>query len=71
MTIAPTPLAEQDLPAPLSHESAADDDYHRRFGGVARLYGADGLARLEAASVCVIGIGGVGSWAQTRCAGAE
>nr|WP_238264762.1 tRNA cyclic N6-threonylcarbamoyladenosine(37) synthase TcdA [Cupriavidus pauculus] len=57
------PLAEQDLPAPLSHESPADDDYHRRFGGVARLYGAHGLARLEAANVCVIGIGGVGSWA--------
>ena len=57
MTITPTPMAEQDLPAPLSHESAADDDYHRRFGGVARLYGAPGLARLEAANVCVIEIG--------------
>lgn len=51
------------LPEPLTHESPADDDYHRRFGGVARLYGAAGLARLEAASVCVVGIGGVGSWA--------
>ncbi|CAG2127587.1 tRNA cyclic N6-threonylcarbamoyladenosine(37) synthase TcdA [Cupriavidus plantarum] len=64
MTIAPPPLAEKpDLPAPLTHESPEDDDYHRRFGGVARLYGAEGLARLEAASVCVVGIGGVGSWA--------
>ncbi|WER45084.1 tRNA cyclic N6-threonylcarbamoyladenosine(37) synthase TcdA [Cupriavidus sp. WKF15] len=51
------------LPEPLTHESPADDDYHRRFGGVARLYGNAGLARLEAASVCVVGIGGVGSWA--------
>jgi tRNA A37 threonylcarbamoyladenosine dehydratase len=34
-----------------------------RFGGVARLYGSDGLIRLAAASVCVVGIGGVGSWA--------
>ncbi|EON17141.1 molybdopterin/thiamine biosynthesis family protein [Cupriavidus sp. GA3-3] len=51
------------LPEPLTHESPAEDDYHRRFGGVARLYGAAGLARLEAASVCVVGIGGVGSWA--------
>ncbi|AGW91487.1 tRNA cyclic N6-threonylcarbamoyladenosine(37) synthase TcdA [Cupriavidus sp. DF5525] len=51
------------LPEPLTHESPADDDYHRRFGGVARLYGAAGLARLEAAHVCVVGIGGVGSWA--------
>ncbi|WP_426151849.1 tRNA cyclic N6-threonylcarbamoyladenosine(37) synthase TcdA [Pseudomonas sp. DC3000-4b1] len=34
-----------------------------RFGGVARLYGADGLARLQAAHVAVVGVGGVGSWA--------
>jgi tRNA A37 threonylcarbamoyladenosine dehydratase len=34
----------------------------RRFGGVARLYGDDGLARLAQSHVCVIGIGGVGSW---------
>lgn len=38
-------------------------DFARRFGGVARLYGADGLARLSAAHVVIIGIGGVGSWA--------
>jgi tRNA A37 threonylcarbamoyladenosine dehydratase len=33
-----------------------------RFGGVARLVGVEGLARLRAAHVCVAGIGGVGSW---------
>jgi tRNA threonylcarbamoyladenosine dehydratase len=38
-------------------------DNELRFGGVARLYGATGLQRLLQASVCVIGIGGVGSWA--------
>ncbi len=38
-------------------------DFERRFGGVRRLYGEAGLARLQAAHVCVIGIGGVGSWA--------
>lgn len=38
-------------------------DLNRRFGGVARLYGADGLAKLQAVHICVIGIGGVGSWA--------
>lgn len=59
MTIAELP----GLPEPLTHETPEDDDYHRRFGGVARLYGPVGMARLEAASVCVIGIGGVGSWA--------
>lgn len=34
----------------------------QRFGGTARLYGHDGLARLAASHVCVVGIGGVGSW---------
>jgi tRNA threonylcarbamoyladenosine dehydratase len=38
-------------------------DMQRRFGGVGRLYGETGLDRLQAAHVCVIGIGGVGSWA--------
>lgn len=38
-------------------------DLERRFGGVARLYGAAGADRLRAAHVCVVGIGGVGSWA--------
>ncbi len=37
-------------------------DYERRFGGVARLYGAQALARFRAAHVYVVGIGGVGSW---------
>jgi tRNA A37 threonylcarbamoyladenosine dehydratase len=34
----------------------------RRFGGIARLYGDVGLTRLSRAHVCVVGIGGVGSW---------
>jgi tRNA A37 threonylcarbamoyladenosine dehydratase len=38
-------------------------DLARRFGGIARLYGEPALARLAAAHACVIGIGGVGSWA--------
>lgn len=38
-------------------------DDHRRFSGVRRLYGEQGLARLQKAHVLVIGIGGVGSWA--------
>jgi tRNA threonylcarbamoyladenosine dehydratase len=38
-------------------------DFERRFGGVSRLYGTAGLAKLQAAHVVVIGIGGVGSWA--------
>jgi len=34
----------------------------RRFSGVRRLYGEQGLANLQQAHVLVIGIGGVGSW---------
>ena len=37
-------------------------DFETRFGGIARLYGRDGLARLRAAHVCIVGIGGVGTW---------
>jgi tRNA A37 threonylcarbamoyladenosine dehydratase len=39
-----------------------DDEYSRRFGGVSRIYGSDGLSRLEAGRVAVLGVGGVGSW---------
>lgn len=38
------------------------DNYEQRFGGIARLYGNAGLSRLRQAHICVIGIGGVGSW---------
>lgn len=40
-----------------------DIDYERRFGGVARLYGAASLTRFEQAHIAVVGVGGVGSWA--------
>lgn len=42
---------------------AHDADFERRFGGIARLYGDAALARFRTAHVCVIGVGGVGSWA--------
>jgi len=38
-------------------------DQQQRFGGLERLYGRGALERLAAAQVCVIGLGGVGSWA--------
>ena len=47
----------------LSDTSANDVDFARRFGGIARLYGDAALARFRHAHVCVIGVGGVGSWA--------
>lgn len=37
-------------------------DYLDRFGGVGRLVGRAALDRLAAAHVCVVGLGGVGSW---------
>jgi tRNA A37 threonylcarbamoyladenosine dehydratase len=39
------------------------NDFELRFGGIQRLYSSDGLQRLRRASVCVVGLGGVGSWA--------
>ena len=38
-------------------------DLERRFGGLRRLHGDAGYARLRAARVAVVGLGGVGSWA--------
>ncbi len=38
-------------------------DLQRRFGGLDRLYGMAGAARIRAAHVAVVGVGGVGSWA--------
>ena len=38
-------------------------DLERRFGGLRRLYGEAGYARLRALRAAVVGVGGVGSWA--------
>lgn len=40
-----------------------DADLESRFGGLRRLYGDAGYARLRSARVAVVGLGGVGSWA--------
>ena len=47
-----------------SGDLAADDvnDSDRRFGGLARLYGAKGATRIQRSHAVVVGIGGVGSW---------
>lgn len=39
------------------------DDYTARFAGVRRLLGEAAQERLRHAHVCVVGLGGVGSWA--------
>jgi tRNA A37 threonylcarbamoyladenosine dehydratase len=36
--------------------------YNERFSGLLRLFGREGADKLKHASVCVIGIGGVGVW---------
>jgi tRNA A37 threonylcarbamoyladenosine dehydratase len=48
-----------DITPPAVAEQA---DLARRFGGIGRLYGQPALERFRAAHVCVIGVGGVGSW---------
>jgi tRNA A37 threonylcarbamoyladenosine dehydratase len=47
---------------PIFPDDASQADAERRFGGIGRLYGAPALARFRTAHVCVIGVGGVGSW---------
>lgn len=39
------------------------EDYNQRFGGIARLYGVQGLKNLLNSRVLIVGLGGVGSWA--------
>jgi tRNA A37 threonylcarbamoyladenosine dehydratase len=39
------------------------DSYQRRFGGLGRLFGGNGLQSIRQAHICVVGLGGVGSWA--------
>jgi tRNA A37 threonylcarbamoyladenosine dehydratase len=51
-----------DQPSLAGGDFPESDGYLRRFGGVARIYGDKGLARLDAARVAVVGVGGVGSW---------
>ena len=47
----------------MNEPHAIDIDLERRFGGLARLYGVTGAARIRTAHVVIVGLGGVGSWA--------
>ena len=51
-----------------SYEEVIPADLERRFGGLARLYGAAGARRIRAAHIVVVGVGGVGSWAAEAAA---
>lgn len=56
-------MNSKQINIPAEDEAAHDIDFERRFGGIARLYGEGALARFRGAHVCVVGVGGVGSWA--------
>ncbi len=50
-------------PQPVYNPPMPTSDYPHRFGGIERLYGSAAIPHLKTMHVCVIGIGGVGSWA--------
>ena len=54
-----TPAGAGAAVVDLSRDEA---DLERRFGGLRRLYGDAGYARIRGAHVVVVGLGGVGSW---------
>lgn len=64
-------MPDHRAPPVLEHNAA---DLERRFGGLKRLYGPSEYERIRASRVCVVGVGGVGSWAAealARCGVAE
>src|ERR1700754_2794367 len=53
-------IASEPMALPLP--DVLDADLERRFGGLRRLYGDAGYARIRAARFAIVGLGGVGSW---------
>jgi len=56
----------QTMDKPISIDEKFDhdtSDHARRFGGIKRLYGETAFEKFCRAHICVVGIGGVGSWA--------
>lgn len=43
--------------------SGNNQDYEVRFGAIGRLFGEDAYNKLRQSHICVVGLGGVGSWA--------
>jgi tRNA A37 threonylcarbamoyladenosine dehydratase len=58
-----TTVAAATAAAAAALAAAGDAELERRFGGLRRLYGEAGYARIRAARIAVVGVGGVGSWA--------
>ena len=46
----------------LAMERIFSEDYQVRFEALTRLYGEEGLKRIQRSHICVVGLGGVGSW---------
>lgn len=44
------------------------EDYLQRFSGLSRIFGSNALKHLQNARFCIVGIGGVGSWAAEAAA---
>ncbi|MCF6280754.1 MAG: tRNA cyclic N6-threonylcarbamoyladenosine(37) synthase TcdA [Candidatus Polarisedimenticolaceae bacterium] len=47
----------------MSEQNPENDTYDERFASLGRLYGAAAMPILQQMHVCVVGLGGVGSWA--------
>jgi tRNA A37 threonylcarbamoyladenosine dehydratase len=43
------------------------ESYLQRFDGLARVFGETALESLQQAKFCIVGVGGVGSWAAEAC----
>ncbi|MBE2257453.1 MAG: tRNA threonylcarbamoyladenosine dehydratase [Candidatus Accumulibacter sp.] len=56
-------MSDSTLPLAAAAATLPAADPERRFGGIARLYGAAALQRFQRSHVAIVGIGGVGSWA--------
>ncbi|WP_034387326.1 tRNA threonylcarbamoyladenosine dehydratase [Comamonas composti] len=63
MSDAQSPASAGQSTAPDSGAVFSEADLQRRFGGLQRLYGVEGAARIRSSHIVVVGIGGVGSWA--------
>ncbi len=63
MTLSTRTDKERRSCSPRPHSLMDINPFESRFGGIIRLFGVDGAARLMHARVTVIGLGGVGSWA--------
>ena len=48
-----------------------NENYELKFSGIGRLYGLNGMERLEKSHICVVGVGGVGSWCVEALARSE